>query len=332
MKWVCRFGFLLLIALTAVSAFGSIYYYLRVNSKKNDENNLAFPSYPVYFFSLIINTEDDVYWESFKEGVSAAAKEYNVAIEDNEVTEPDSNSEMEEYIFIAEQSKMDGIIVAGDSNDEYDVAIAEAIEAGINVVMGDSDISDSSSAVYVGTNNYEYGENAAEMIEQLCEEGEKLDLAVILSDKNCEYASLNPSTQLMINGLGKGPFNFTSTLYRTSDLLGAEDQIRATLSAHPDIDVIFCTNDKDTISAAHVIIERNLVGKVHIVGTGVTDEIVDYIKKGVIFGVLDRKGYDAGYSSVKILYESMGSSFRSNYMDISPSAYTVDNISTYVKP
>ena len=59
---------------------------------------------------------------------------------------------------------------------------------------------------------------------------------------------------------------------------------------------------------------------------------MDYIKKGVIFGVLDRNGYNAGYQSVRVLYESMGDTFKSTYKDISTSTYTAGNISSYVKP
>jgi ribose transport system substrate-binding protein len=327
MKWVYKVVFGLLTTLMVVSAAGSLFYYSRVNDNSSDETPYEFRIYPEYCFSLILNTQDDIYWEEFKQGAIEAAKHYNVAIEFNEVSELKSQSQIVEYIHIANQSKMDGIIVAGESTDEYNAAIMEAAESGINVVVGNFDTSGSNRVAYVGTNNYEYGADAASLILQT----QKMDaeVAVILSNQSSENVS-NPSN--MNNGMSKGGVNPASTLYRTSDLLGAEDQIRTTLNEHPNIDVILCTNAKDTVSAAHVIIERNLVGKVAIVGTGVTREIIDYIRKGVIFGVLDRNGYRAGYQSVRVLYESMGDTFKTNYMDINTSTYTADNISSYVKP
>jgi ribose transport system substrate-binding protein len=120
--------------------------------------------------------------------------------------------------------------------------------------------------------------------------------------------------------------NLLCTLYRNSDLLGAEDLTRSILTEHPNVDVIFCTNAKDTEAAAHVIVERNLVGKVVIVGTDITDEIKYYIKKGIIFGVLDRNGYNAGYKSVEILCGSVGDSFQSSYINIATDIYTAINI------
>ncbi len=332
MKWVYKVAFGLLAALTIVSAAGSLYYYSRMNDNTNEQPAYEFRNYPDYYFSLIVNTQDDIYWQEFKEGATVAGKHFNVAIEFNEVSEPESHNQIVEYIHIANQSQMDGIIVAGESTEKYNAAIKQATESGINVVVGNYDTSDNNRVVYVGTNYYEFGVDAADLISQLGGSDAPVDLAIILSEKKSGDNATDSATQNMNNGIRRGSINLTSTLYGTSDLLGAEDQIRTTLNEHPDIDVILCTNAKDTVSAANVIRERNLVGKVYIVGTGVTPEIIDYIKKGVIFGVLNRNGYNAGYQSVRVLFESMGDTFSTTYKDINTSTYTADNISSYVKP
>jgi ribose transport system substrate-binding protein len=332
MKWVYKIAYGLLFTVTILAAAGSLYYYSRVNDNTNEESAYEFRYFPNYYFSLILNTEDDIYRKDFKDGATDAAKRFNIAIEINEVSEPESQTSIVEYIHIARQSKMDGIIVAGKSSDEYNAAIREATESGINVVVGNYDASGSNRVTYVGTNYYEYGVDAAELIAKLRTSDSPIDLAIILSREYKEENTIDPVTQVITNGMSEGPINLASTLYGTSELLGAEDQIRNTLSEHPDIDVILCTNAKDTVSAANVIRERNLVGKVFIVGTDVTDQIIDYIKRGVIFGVLDRDGYSAGYQSVRMLNDSMGTTFPTNYQDVNINTYTAENISSYVKP
>jgi ribose transport system substrate-binding protein len=211
-------------------------------------------------------------------------------------------------------------------------AINETVKANINVVVGTFETTGSYRTAYVGTNNYEFGADAASLIAQKREKDGQVDLAIILSNKNNKAVPQDPYTQNMINGISSGAINIASKVYRTSDLLGAEDQIRSILNERPDIDMIFCTNAKDTVSAAHVIIERNLVGKVDIVGTGINDEIINYVKKGVIFGVLDKNGFDAGYKSVKVLFDSMGDTFTSCYFDIKTDVYTKENITSIVNP
>ncbi len=331
MKWVYKTAFGLLVAVTMAAAAGSLYLYSRVNSINTTER-YEFRNYPEFYFSLIFNTQDDIYWKEFKEGATDAAKLFNVAVEFNEVPGPESKAKIVEYINIAVQSKMDGIIVTGESTEEYNEAVRQAVESDINVLVGKYNALESDRVAEVGTNSYEYGADAAKLILELeKEEEDSIDLAIILSEDFVQDDAMNPS-QNMITGISKKPINIVSTSYGKSGLLGAEDRIRTTLTEHPDIDVILCTNAKDTISAVNVIRERNLVGKVEIVGTGMTEQIIDYIKKGVIFGVIDRNGYEAGYESVKALYQSMGGTFSNKFMDINTNTYTAENISNYVKP
>jgi ribose transport system substrate-binding protein len=336
MKWIYKVLLILFILVICTSAAGSLYFFNRVNSAYNKDNTYVFSEDPQYHFSLVLNSQDDVYWQQFKEGAFEAGKVYNTAIEYNPVTEWDSNGETVEYINIASESKVDGIIVAAENTNEFVNAVNQATQKGINVVVGVVESDDSSRLAYVGTNFYEYGVQAAKLIEEAGEDDDQVNLAVILSSKNNEDVDTVSTTQndVMLNGLNSAlenehQINLVSTLYRSTDLLGAEDLTRDILTEHPDIDVIFCTNAMDTVAAARVIVERNLVGQVVIVGTDVTKEIINYINKGIVFGVLDRNGYDAGYYSVQALRSSIGSTFQSSYFDINIDAYTIVNISTY---
>jgi ribose transport system substrate-binding protein len=282
---------------------------------------------------LILNSGDDGYWQSFKEGVFEAGKVYNAAIEYNPVSNPGSIDKTVEYVNIANKSRVDGIIVNGDNSNEYSDAIESAAKSGINIVVGKVESVDSNRLSYVGTNFYDFGVKAEKLISQAVDKDSPINLAVILSDESQSKTDKTVMAQsdIMMSGItsiikSEQKINLLCTLHRNSDLLGAEDLTRNILAEHPNVDVIFSTNAKDTEAAAHVIVERNLVGKVVIVGTDITDEIKYYIKKGIIFGVLDRNGYKAGYKSVGILCGSVGDSFQSSYINIATDIYTAINI------
>lgn len=336
MKWLYKIILLVCIVTTCVSAAGSLYYFNKVNSAYKQENTVVFDDEPQYHFSLILNSQDDVYWQDFKEGAFKAREVYNAAIEFNPVTNWDSNGQTVEYINIATESQVDGIIVAAENSDELVDAILDATERGINIVVGVAESVSSSRLAYVGTNFYEYGVQAAKLIGEAGGDNEHVNLAVIMSSRSNEESDVVSTTQndVMLNGLNSvldnnGRISLVSAMNRSSDLLGAEDITRDILNEHPDIDVIFCTNAKDTVAAAHVIVERNLVGQVVIVGTDITDEIILDIQKGIVFGVLDRNGFEAGYSSVQALCDSNSSDFQTNYIDIPIDVYTILNIDTY---
>lgn len=336
MKWLYKIVLLVLILIACVSAAGSLYFFNKINSVYNEDNTYVFSDDPLYHFSLIVDSADEVYWQEFKEGAIKAGEVYNTAIEFNPVTNWDGNGEVVEYINIATESKVDGIIVAAENTVEFDNAIRHAANRGINIVVGVVEGIDSNQLAYVGTNFYEYGVQAAKLVEEAGGDGKSVDLAVIMSSRNSEESETAATTQndVMLNGLNSAlkeetQISLVSTMYRSSDLLGAEDLTRNILTQHPDIDVIFCTNAKDTEATARVIVERNLVGKVKIVGTDITEEIIGYIKKGIVFGVLDRNGYDAGYNSVQALYNSIGGTFQTSYIDVGIDTYTIVNIDTY---
>lgn len=333
MKWLYKISVALLFAVVVTSAAMAVYYFNMVNKVYDGNTTNVFSVNPKYHFSLIINSGDDEYWQNFNEGVFEAGKVYNAAIEYNPISDPDSIDKTVEYVNIANKSRVDGIIVNGENSAEYSDAINSAAKSGINIVVGIVESVDSNRLSYVGTNFYDFGVKAAKLISLATDKGLPINLAVILSDEGQSETdkAVMSQSDIMMSGItsiieSEQKINLLCTLYRKSDLLGAEDLTRSILTQHSNVDVIFCTNSKDTTAAAHVIVERNLVGKVVIVGTDITEEIKYYIKKGIIFGVLDRNGYNAGYKSVDILCGSAGDSFQSSYINIATDIFTATNI------
>ncbi len=326
MKWLYKITVAIFIIIIAVSGAFTLHYFNEVNAVYEKDAAYAFGEDSRYHFSLILNSVDEVYWQDFKEGVIEAAKVYSAAIEVNQIFEPDRNSKTVELINIANKSRVDGIIVNGDNTAEYSDAIKSATESNIDVVVGVVESFDNDRLFYVGTNFSDYGEQAAKLIAQASGEA-PINLAVILSDQD---SSMTSPSNLMMSGINKAieggqKIELVCTLYRNNALLGAEDITRNILTEHPEVNVIFCTNAKDTVAAARVIRERNLVGEVVIVGTDITNEIIDFVERGVVFGVIDRNGYLAGYKSVEVLYKA-GSTFQTSYINIDTEIYTSINI------
>jgi ribose transport system substrate-binding protein len=333
MKWLYKISLIFLTVIVIASATTAAYYFNMINNVYSENTVNVFGQNPKYHFSLIIDSGDDEYWQNFKEGVFEAGKVHNAAIEYNPITDPDGVDKIVEYINIANKSKVDGIIVNGQNSTAYSEAIKNAAESGIHIVVGMVESVDNSRLSYVGNNFYSYGAKAAKLISQASDKNPPIGLAVILSDagRNGTDKTVITQSDILMSGItsvieSEKKIDLLCTLYKDSDLLGAEDLTRDILTQHPEVDVIFCTNAKDTAAAARVIVERNMVGEVVIVGTGITDEIRHYIRKGIIYGVLDRNGYNAGYKSVEVLCESVGDSFQPSYINIDTDIFTAINI------
>lgn len=318
------------------SLIGSLYYINKINTIYEDDVIYVFDDNYQYHLSLIIPESEDTYWRDFKEGAYEAAKANNCALEMHIVeSSGDENSVVCQYLDIAEKSKLDGVIVIGEKTESQDEAINSLHDKEINVVVVGRGNAGGSVSTYVGTNYDEYGIEAAKLISQIEISEGHINLAVILSSQLIsDRISSASQSDIMINGIRsitERTYNmsFITTKIGSSDLLGVEDVTRDILSEHPDVNVIFCTNPIDTETAARVVIEQNLVGKVHIVGTGVTDDIISYIEKGIVYGSIDRNGYQAGYKSVELICSSDEAYMQTDYIDIDIDIYTKLNIDMY---
>lgn len=333
MKWIYKIIIPILAVCVAASGIITISCFNKINKVYEKGSSNYSGNNPRFHYSLILASDDDKYWQDFKDGAFEAGKTYNTAIEYNPVSDPDSDVKAAEYINIADKSHVDGIIANGENSIEYTDAIKNATKSGINTVVGVVETIDSNRLLYVGTNFYDYGILAAQLIKKTSVDNSPINLAVILSDVKSADSDKTAASQsdIMINGLKSvantdPQINLVSTLYRNNDLLGAEDLTRNILTQHTDVNIIFCTNAKDTVATAQLIVKLNLVGKVKIVGTEINDDIKNYIKKGIVYGVLERNGKLAGFNSVKALYESGGSAFKTSYVNIGTDFYTLDNI------
>lgn len=331
-----KLAFVLLVFISIVAIVASIYFYNTVNQEfQNDVAN--FGGNPKYHFSLILTGSDSTYIDQIKKGVYDAALRHNIAIEFHESDFSKDGLFNSDYINIARLAKQDGVII-NDSNDEDESlmrSINEAVASEVVVaVTGYKDIP-SNRNVYVGTSQFSYGQKAAELVFEAGNGPNLIYPAIIFpSDYQVEAENSTNLFELGFKSMAKS-FNERFQDYLSektnSKLLGAEDITLSILKDNPEVNVIFCMNAKDTIAAAQAVVDRYKVGSVFIVGTDVNDEILGYIDKGIIYGVIDRNGYLIGQSSVEALINQIEGTLQSSYNDIDIKQVTKSNLSDYMK-
>ncbi|MBN2880190.1 MAG: substrate-binding domain-containing protein [Clostridia bacterium] len=319
------------VALT-VSLIGSLYYYNKINKIYQEDVTYVFDENPEYHYSLIIADNGDIYWQDFKEGAYEAAKANDAAIEMNIVDDINTADTIIEYLDIAGKSKVDGVIVLGQNSTAQDDAINSLIAQGINVVVVGQESKNTTTSYFVGTNNYEYGARAGEFLKETANDYEPINIAVILSaDYSNNDKATASSSDIMMTGLQTyiqehSNMNLLVTKNCDSELLGSEDIVRDILTEYEDVTAIFCTSTMDTEAAARVVVERNLVGQVKIIGTGITESIIASIEKGVVFGTIDKNGYQAGKSSVEFLCNRETDTLQPDFISVDLDVYTAMNI------
>lgn len=296
--------------------------------KKEDTG--VFASKPKYHFYFIAQNSVDPFWKEVRLGIEDAAKKYKVAVEYNM---PRFNNPQEElkYLDIAVISNVDGIITHVSPGSGFRNTINEAYKRSIPVVTIENDDNGSNRNTFVGTNSFMLGKQAAELMIKAT--GGKANIAVIGSnDSEPDTASQNLKMTGFLSTIKGYPEMKLVKFYNSKmGVLSAEDITQTIISGQEDINAIYTTNSVDTLGSAQIIVDRNKVGVISLVGYGDTESILRYIEKGVIYGTVMSDPYKMGYESLTALIDIKEKQNASTFIDTGVKVITRDNLSEYRK-
>lgn len=334
MKPLIKLSLIILIIVALIALVASVYFYGEVNKDyQTDAEN--FGQNPDYVFSLVMETGDIEYLNKIKAGAYAAALNLNVAVEFHETNELLNGLTNADYVEIARLAELDGIIISGSGNARFISAVETAVGEGLPVIVSGSSDIQCSRDIFVGTNQYEFGSKAAELAAEAVATDGYVYLAVILSSDN-EDITDEDQIDRRIRGITAkiqtiGNMRLITTEKTSSNIIGAEDVTQKIMREYPEVNVIFCMNSKDTIAAAQAVVDRNRVGDVRIIGTDITPEILDFIDKSIIYGVIDRNADEIGKQSIEGLINLIDGKLQSSYINVDMQIITKENASYYAE-
>ncbi|MCI7813276.1 MAG: substrate-binding domain-containing protein [Lachnospiraceae bacterium] len=220
------------------------------------------------------------------------------------VFEKDAHSfKLDTEVLSAIAMQVDALITIGKSEKEYLPYYQKLIDEGILLVLIDSDLPQVERSIYVGPDNEALGEQAAEFLLDTFP-GENLR-ACVLSPRNTtaglmerfqgfeNIASQSDQLEIIDQELNLGIRNV---------IISAK--LEEMMEKSPEINTILCLDATTTVSALNLLIERGLIGKVHLVGFDCDSDIAEAIENGEIDAVFAQKESDnVGYLSIQLLAE-----------------------------
>jgi ribose transport system substrate-binding protein len=100
------------------------------------------------------------------------------------------------------------------------------------------------------------------------------------------------------------------------------------LTANPDIVGIFGSNESSTVGALQALKNRNLVGKVKLVGFDSTKQLEEAITKGDIDSVVIQNPFKMGYEGVKTIVDLKAGKTPEKRIDTGVVLMTKENMNT----
>jgi len=237
------------------------------------------------------------YWDVVEQGWKDAAAKLGANVDYIGPTAL-SLDDMIKYMETAIAQKVDGIATMALNAEAMKKPIADAKAAGIPVVLVDTDSTNSQRDAYAGTSNYAAGQTAGQYMAKIT--GGKATIAILTG--RLDQPNLVARVDGFKNAISKFPgMKVVDMQPDDSDLQKGIQAAEAMLLANPGIDAMFGSEGFGAPALGKVVKEAGKAGKIRVVGFDDLPESVDYIRAGVVDGVVVQKQYVMGYRAVEYL-------------------------------
>jgi ribose transport system substrate-binding protein len=263
----------------------------------------------------IITSGEGTYWDRVEAGAKRAADQYDVQV--NVIRCKSDTMAQIDAINAALKDKYDGIAVS-PINTSGEAAALASIAGQTSLVTLDSDSPVAGKLCFVGTDNYEAGRLAAQLVRTALPNGG----VIIVSVGNMEKQNTQRRRQGLIDDLLdrsyeedrsmdpidqplKGDkYTIAATLVDNSDQQAASDLAAKAMKDHSDVNCFVGLLSYSAISINRGIQDANKDGKVKVIGFDVDDATLSGIDDGKITGTVMQDQFGIGFHAVRILGEA----------------------------
>jgi ribose transport system substrate-binding protein len=237
------------------------------------------------------------------------------------------DGQMVQALESAIAEKPDAIITVPYNYSALSNTYIKAKRAGIPIINTSSDSPEDSRVCFIGTNNTNYGIQAADYIAKktggkanVCIMMVRLDVSNQLEQKKAfetRAAQKYPNIKIVITEQDNG------------DSMTAVQKFQDIFKAHPEVNTVLCLNSTCGNSAALVASENNLTNKMTILAIDAISETVDNISKGKIWATMAQKFWRMGYLGGKYAMDTIKGKKVPSFTDSGTILVTKDNLKTF---
>ncbi len=266
------------------------------------------------------------FWQSVKAGADAAGKDLNVNII---WKGPAQETDISGQINIVEDAinrKVDGIVLAPSHGDSLVPITERAQSAGIPVTIFDSGISTEKYLSYVSTDNRQGGAAAAErMGEKLGGKGKVAILGVKKGSVSTDEREQGFESTIKQKFPG---IQIVQWLYGDANAAKSLAVAEDILTGHPDLNGLFASNESSIVGAVRAVRQRNLGGKVILVGFDSSPDLLQNIKEGSLDSLVLQNPFKMGYEGVKTVVDKLAGKTPERRIDTGVKLLTKENMDT----
>ncbi len=244
--------------------------------------------------AVIPKASADLFWQSVHAGAVKGGRENDVDILWNG---PPNETDIAGEMKIAEtmiNRQVDALAIAPSDRSAFKIAVDRATNAGIPVIIYDSGVETDKYVTFVATDNYAAGELGADRMGKILDGRGKIVMVKTTpggasttareSGFRHELHDKFPAIQILDERFGMA--SIAQSLTVTENML----------TAHPDLNGIFCSNESGSTGAVQALKGRG--GKVKLVGFDSSPMLLDELRAGSIDSLVIQDPFKMGETAV----------------------------------
>jgi len=245
------------------------------------------------------------FWKSVHAGAIKASRELGVDLLWQGPLREDDREEQIKVVDMIRARAVSGIALAPLDDKALRMPVADAIRAGIPVLIFDSDLDSRDYVSFVATDNYRGGRIAGEHLATLL--GGQSGVMMLRLHEGAASTTAREQGFLDEVAAHPGMKVVSANQYAGGSTEGAyrasENLLTATRAAEGGVSGIFCPNESTTFGMLRALEDAGLAGKIRFVGFDSSDKLARALRDGEIDALVLQNPFNIGYLSVKTLVE-----------------------------
>jgi len=280
-----------------------------------------------YRIGVVLKALDSDFWLSVKRGAEAADKKYDNA--EVIILAADREINVQQQVQIVEDLITQGVnalCIAPSGSQELIPTFEKAYQAGIPVLLIDTDAPWDKKACFVGTDNYQGGTVAGSFISQSLNGKGKVALITGIMGHQTHMDRVKGAEDVFakfpdIKIVAKQPAN-------SERALGMQ-VMENILTSNPDLDAVFCTNDEMALGALQA---AEAAGKkIIIVGFDANKDALESIIDNGLTATIAQNPFAMGLYGVENAIKLLNGEEIPKKIDTGTTLVTIDNAKEFLK-
>ncbi len=244
--------------------------------------------------AVIPKGSSHLFWQSVHAGAVKAARENNVdVIWNGPATETDFGAQLQ-IVDAMINRHVDAIALAPIDRKAMISVVDRAADANIPLIVFDSGVDTDRFVSRVATDNYKAGGLAAERLAKILGgKGQVIMVAVQPGAASTEAREKGFEDVMRKKFPG---IRIIDKRYGMAEIAKSLTVAENMLTAHPDADGIFASNESSSMGASQAL--RNRQGKIKLVGFDWSPTLLDDLNSGLIDSLVVQNPFKMGYESV----------------------------------